>query len=147
MTLSIRTATAADHAAWLRLWQEYLDFYQVSLSEAVTAATWTRILDPASVMAMRLAFSNGAVVGFAVHLHHPSSWVAGMDCYLEDLFVAPSARGQGVGRALIEDLTLLARQNGWHRLYWHTDQDNTAARRLYDSIVPADGHIRYRVRL
>lgn len=69
----------------------------------------------------------------------------GEDCYLEDMFVAPDARGRGIARALIDDLAALARAKGWRRLYWHADQANAPARRLYDSYVQADGHIRYRM--
>jgi GNAT superfamily N-acetyltransferase len=87
------------------------------------------------------------MLGFALHHHHASTWVMGDDCYLEDLFVAPVARGQGIGRALIEDVKALAWAKGWHRLYWHTDEGNTTARKLYDSFAPSDGHIRYRLKL
>ena len=142
----IRDAGRADRAAWDRLWQGFLDYYETALDPAITAHTWARLMDPASPMKMRLAEKDG-VVGFAIHQHHPSTWVMGDDCYLEDLFVDPAARGQGVGRALITDLQALARTQGWHRLYWHTNTGNTAARRLYDSFVPADGHIRYRMAL
>ena len=69
------------------------------------------------------------------------------DCYLEDLFVAEAARGHGLGRALIDDLVSLARSRGWSRVYWHTNEDNTRARALYDQYVASDGHIRYRMRL
>ena len=147
MTHTIRDAKAADKVAWLGLWQAYLDFYQTTLPQGVTDQTWTRLLDPASTMKMRLAEADGATVGFAIHQHHPSSWVMGEDCYLEDLFVQSQVRGQGVGRALIEDLKTLARARGWHRLYWHTNEGNTAARRLYDSFTASDGHIRYRLKL
>lgn len=142
--MTCRDAAPADHAAWLTLWQGFLQFYQTDLDPAITAHTWDRLMDPASPMKMRLAEASGRVVGFAIHQHHPSTWVMGDDCYLEDLFVDPDARGLGIGRALITDLQHLAKSRGWHRLYWHTNHDNLAARRLYDSIGPADGHIRYR---
>ena len=119
----------------------------VALAPQVTDATWTRLMDPASPMQARLAVVDGAPMGFAIHLHHPSTWVAGDDCYLEDLFVTDAARGHGLGRALIDDLAVIARARGWHRLYWHTDAGNTRARALYDSYVQSDGHIRYRLRL
>ena len=145
--LDIRAVQAADEAAWRGLWDGFLGFYAVTLDPAVTDHTWARILDPGHRMACRLAFADGTALGFAIHHHHCSSWVMGDDMYLEDLFVAPDARGQGVGRALIEDLIALGRAKGWHRLYWNTDRNNAAARRLYDSLAQDDEHIRYRLTL
>ena len=147
MNMSIRSAAPQDEAAWRCLWQDYLAFYAVPLSPEVTAATWARIIDPAHKMSCRLAFEGTDLLGFAIHHAHCSTWVPADDVYLEDLFVAPEARGKGVGRALIEDLVALGRAQGWHRLYWHTDRDNTTARRLYDSFCQEDGHIRYRLTL
>ena len=147
MTLTIRDATPADEAAWRGLWAGFLDFYEEKLPPAVTDRTWARLMDPASPLKARLGVLNGRVAGFAIHQHHPSTWVMDEDCYLEDLFVDPAARGHGLGAALIEDLMALARSRGWHRLYWHTDHDNEQARRLYDRFVKTDGAIRYRLTL
>lgn len=143
----LRDAEPGDRAAWGELWAQYLAYYKVDLPPAVTDHTWARLMDAAHPMQARLAVDGARVLGFAIHHHHASSWVMGEDCYLEDLFVHPEARGQGIGRALIEDLQALARARGWHRLYWHTDAGNTTARRLYDSFIPSDGHIRYRLAL
>ena len=143
----LRNAEPGDRAAWHRLWQGFLDYCDTTLPPAVTDSTWSRLMDPASPLKMRLAVVDGTPLGFAIHQHHPSTWVMGDDCYLEDLFVDPAARGQGLGRALINDLMALARARGWHRLYWNTDATNATARKLYDSFVENDGHIRYRVTL
>jgi GNAT superfamily N-acetyltransferase len=78
-------------------------------------------------------------------LTHEGTWVRAPDCYLEDLFVDASARGKGVGRALLDDLVALCKARGWTRLYWHTEETNATARKLYDSYVESDGHIRYRI--
>ena len=142
----IRDAGPGDEAAWRGLWAQYLAFYQEELSLGITDFTWARLMDPKSSLKARLAV-EGVAVGFAIHQHHPSTWVLGDDCYLEDLFVSETARGLGAGRALIRDLQDLAEARGWQRLYWHTDQDNARARKLYDSIVLSDGHVRYRVAL
>ena len=147
MTFVIRDAEPRDEAGWRVLWQQYLDFYEVSLSPEVTAATWARLIDPESPVKARLAFDGGKMVGFAIHLHHPSTWVIGDDCYLEDLYLAPEARGKKIGKRLLNDLIKLARAKGWQRLYWHTDEENAVARRLYDRFVKADGHVRYRMKL
>jgi GNAT superfamily N-acetyltransferase len=111
----------------------------------VTAQTWARILDPASGVFGRLAENNGAVVGFTVSVLHPTTWTLEPACYLEDLFVAKGTRGLGVGRALIDDLLKLAREQRWARLYWHTSVGNETARRLYDRYTQADDFVRYRL--
>ncbi len=143
----IRDATAADEAAWRRLWDQYLAFYKVELADDVTAHTWARILDPSSRVALRVAEVEGTLAGFAIHHFHDSTWVKTPDCYLEDLFLDATYRGQGIGRALIDDLIAIARAKGWSRLYWHTDRDNDTARKLYHTYAPEDGHVRYRLRL
>lgn len=143
----IRDAGPGDEAAFRALWDAYLAFYKVDLAPDVTTATWVRLMDPASPVKARLAEVDSAVLGFAIHLRHPSTWVATEDCYLEDLYVAEAARGKGLGRALIDDLVALARAKGCARLYWHTDEKNARARALYDQYVPSDGHVRYRLKL
>lgn len=147
MTMDIRDARASDEAEWRRLWQGYLAFYEVDVAPEVTDKTWRRILDPASPLSMRVAGREGRLAGFAIHMPHPSTWVAEDDCYLEDLYVDEAARGAGVRRALLDDLVILAHRKGWCRLYWHTDEKNERARKLYDSYVEADGHVRYRMTL
>ena len=142
----IRAAVASDRSEWLTLWQGFLAHYKTTLDPAITDHTWDRLMDPTSPLKMRV-FDDRGLKGFAIHQHHASTWVSGDDCYLEDLFVTPQARGQGIARALIDDLMNLARSRGWQRIYWMTDEANTTARRLYDSIIPADGHIRYRMTL
>ncbi|WP_135448737.1 MULTISPECIES: GNAT family N-acetyltransferase [Tabrizicola] len=147
MSVEIRDATPADEAAFLRLWQGFTEGYNLTLPEGVTAFTWTRLMDPDSPLKARLACLDGIPQGFAIHQHHPSTWVMGDDGYLEDLYVAPEARGRGLGRALIEDLIAIGRARGWRRLYWLTEIGNTTARRLYDQFCENDGHIRYRMTL
>ena len=147
MALEIRTASPADQTAWADLWALYLDFYNVALDPDLTAHTWARIIAPDHRMTCRIAYDGDRAVGFAIHHYHCSTWVMGDDVYLEDLFVTPDARGRGVGRGLIDDLIAIGRQNGWHRLYWNTNTDNAAARRLYDKVASHDDHIRYRLTL
>ena len=143
----IRDAAPDDETAWRRLWAGFLDYYEVSLAPEVITFTWTRLMDETCPLKARLACQGDVALGFAIHQHHPSTWVAGDDCYLEDLFVTPDARGKGIARTLIEDLIVLSRARGWRRLYWNTDAGNRRARALYDSFVETDGHGRYRLTL
>jgi GNAT superfamily N-acetyltransferase len=105
------------------------------------------ILSPERPLQARFALLDGAVCGFALHHAHISTWALAEDCYLEDLFVAAEARGEGIGRALIDDLIGICHARGYSRLYWHTDEGNTRARALYDSYTPTDGHVRYRIKI
>jgi GNAT superfamily N-acetyltransferase len=89
---------------------------------------------------------EGRVVGFAHCVVHENTWETQPVCYLEDLFVAPQARGQGVATALIEWLRNAMRAEGWARLYWMTAADNAQARRVYDRFAQADGFVRYVVK-
>lgn len=147
MTLSLHDAEPKDEADFRTLWQGFATEYGITLPEETTAATWARIIDPDHRMSCRLAVLQGQTAGFALYHHHCSSWVPGDDLYLEDLYVAPHARGRGVGRALIADLVRIGKDNGWHRMYWNTEIDNAVARKLYDSFCADDGHIRYRMAL
>ncbi|OAH38126.1 GNAT family N-acetyltransferase [Methylorubrum populi] len=141
----MRDPAADDEADWRRLWAGYLAFYGEDLPEAVTAATWQRILDPASPVFARFAARDGTLVGMTVNVLHEGTWTVAPVCYLEDLFVAPEARGAGIGRALIADLVDLGTMRGWSRLYWHTKLGNAEARRLYERFVAADDFCRYRL--
>lgn len=63
--------------------------------------------------------------------------------FLDDLFVPPAHRGQGVGRQLIEAVAAIARQRGWPVLRWITAQDNAAARSLYDQLAQTTAWVTY----
>lgn len=145
--VEVRDATPSDESDFRRLWQGFCDGYGLTLAPEVTDFTWTRLMDPANPLTARLAIVEGRAQGFAIHQHHPSTWVLGDDGYLEDLYVDPAARGHGLGRALIEDLIAIGRARGWRRLYWLTEIGNATARRLYDQFCENDGHIRYRMTL
>jgi GNAT superfamily N-acetyltransferase len=144
--LQIREAQQQDEAGWRNLWAGYLAFYEVVVSEEVTARTWARILDPASSIFGIVAVLDGRLAGFVAYVIHEATWNIQPVCYLEDLFVAPEFRGEGIGRAIICDLFERAAVAGWSQLYWHTDQHNPA-RKLYDEFALADASVRYRVNI
>lgn len=142
----IRAALPSDETAWRQLWRGYCEFYGASLPEEVTRRTWARILDPDSAVMCVVAEVEGRVYGFANCVVHENTWETQPVCYLEDLYVADSARGRGIGKALLEWLRNAMRAEGWARLYWMTREDNAQARRLYDRFTQADGFVRYVVK-
>ncbi|TLG78967.1 GNAT family N-acetyltransferase [Methylocystis sp. B8] len=146
MTL-VREFRETDVEDWRRLWDGYNDFYETAVPDEVTEYTLRRLLDPKSALIGRIAEKDGRVAGFSISVLHDSTWTLSQTCYLEDLFVDPTLRGAGVGRALIQDLIDLGRMRGWSQLYWLTRANNERARRLYDSFVEADAFVRYRLTL
>jgi GNAT superfamily N-acetyltransferase len=140
----IRDVAPSDRDAWFRLWAGYNAFYETEVAAAVSERTWQRMLDANVPLFGRVAEVEGRVAGFSLCVLHEGTWVDAPVCYLEDLFVDPALRGQGLGRRLIEDLVALARTRGWSRLYWHTRADNPA-RKLYDEFTTADDFVRYRL--
>jgi GNAT superfamily N-acetyltransferase len=143
----VRPAQASDKERWLVLWQGYLDFYKTVLAPEQTVRTWNRILDPEFNMKCAIAELDGVVVGFTTYNLQNSTWSPNGHCYLEDLFVDPTVRGAGAGRALIEYVKAFAVENSCSRLYWNTDEDNSTARKLYDTFVLESGKRQYRVPL
>lgn len=142
--MNIREAAPTDRAAWERLWQGYLAFYESDLPQAVTDTTWSRFHDPAEPMMCLVAEdADGVLLGFTHIVFHRGTWAIGEFCYLEDLFVAPNARKRGVARALIEAVYALADQCDAERVYWLTHETNTTARALYDQVARHRGFIQY----
>jgi GNAT superfamily N-acetyltransferase len=140
----IRRVDADERAAWEPLWKGYQTFYEVALTDEVTATTWARLHDPAEPMFLIGAYVDGRLAGIAHYLFHRSCWTVADYCYLQDLFVAREARNLGLGRALIEAVEKAARAAGASRLYWLTQESNAAARGLYDRVAERSGFIQYR---
>jgi GNAT superfamily N-acetyltransferase len=65
-----------------------------------------------------VAEHEGAVVGFALWFLNYSTWLGRHGIYLEDLYVRPDMRGQGLGRQLLAELAALCVQRGYGRLEW-----------------------------
>jgi GNAT superfamily N-acetyltransferase len=142
--VAIRGAAAADVDAWLPLWRGYQAFYRTAIDDATTRITWQRLLDPAEPMHCALAEVGGTVAGLVHYIEHRSCWTTGNYMYLQDLFVDPAVRGQGVGRRLIEHVYAEARARGCARVWWLTHETNTDAMLLYDRIADRSGFVQYR---
>jgi len=72
--------------------------------------------------------------GLALMRFRPALWKEALDCYLEELYVVPDRRGQGIGRALMNAAMDLARERGAADMHLGTGEDDVAARALYESL-------------
>ena len=151
MSPIIRPVTRADYHPWLPLWQGYNAFYgrhgATALAEEITRTTWARFFDGYEPVHALVAESDGKLVGLTHYLFHRSTIMLGPICYLQDLFTDPALRGKGIGKLLIEAVYEKARAAGSTRVYWHTQDTNTTARRLYDHVATHSGIAVYRKEL
>jgi ribosomal protein S18 acetylase RimI-like enzyme len=78
-------------------------------------------------------FAGDGPDGFAELRFRPSLYTGALDAYLEELYVVPEGRGQGLGRALLEAAMEHARERGAARIDLNTSDADVAARSLYES--------------
>jgi GNAT superfamily N-acetyltransferase len=143
--LSIRPVVPADFAEWLPLWAGYNRFYgREALPEEITRSTWSRFFDPQEPVHAVVAERNRRLFGLAHYLFHRSTILIEPTCYLQDLFTAEQARGQGIGRALIASVYQQAKLGGATRVYWQTHESNLTAMKLYDKVAERSGFVVYR---
>ena len=71
--------------------------------------------------------------GFAELRFRKSVWTAKLDAYLEELYVVPALRGEGIGRAILREAMDVARAEGASHMDLGTSEDDEAARALYES--------------
>jgi ribosomal protein S18 acetylase RimI-like enzyme len=140
----IRPIGENEREAWNPLWTGYLAFYESALRPEISDLTWDRFHDPDEQIFALGGYVDGELMAIAHYLFHRSTWAPHRYCYLEDLFVAPAARGRGLGRALIEAVYEKARVANASRVYWLTQSNNTQARILYDKVADNLGFIQYR---
>jgi GNAT superfamily N-acetyltransferase len=137
--VSVRSARAEDLSAVLPLMRAYCEFYETTPEQAPDAGLEEMcralVATPDSEGLLLVAEDDeGTVVGFAACGWKWSSLRAARVVVLEDLFVAPDARGGGHGRALILACADRARENGAAAIEWLTALDNERAQAVYDSV-------------
>lgn len=137
----IRPLQAGDRRSWEQLARGYKAFCQSPATPEEYEAAWRRLLQAEGIHGIGL-WQRGELIGIAHYLFHPSTWATAV-CYLQDMFVLPTHRGNGAGRALIEAVRDHAQDRGAARFYWLTQESNAVARGLYDQLARFSGFIRY----
>lgn len=147
----VRPIAPYDYDQWRPLWDGYNAFYgrsgATALPEAITRTTWARFFDGNEPVHALVAELDGRIAGIAHYLFHRSMIAIEPVCYMQDLFTASEARGQGVGRKLTEAVCERATAAGSRRVYWHTHETNATAMRLYDTLAEKSGFVVYRVNM
>jgi GNAT superfamily N-acetyltransferase len=141
--LTVRPVAPNDLAPWEALWEGYNTFYERTVPPEITRVTWSRFFDASEPVHALVAEKDGRLVGLVHYLFHRSTSLVGPTCYLQDLFTTKEARGQGVGRALIEAVYERAKAAGSPLVYWQTHETNVTAMALYDKVAERSGFLVY----
>ena len=132
MATEIRSATSADVKQILKFIQALATYEREP--EAVTATEADLLRDgfgPNPFYFCLIADEDQKPAGFALYFFNYSTWLGKPGIYLEDLFVLPEFRGQGIGKALLQRVAAIAEENGCLRLQWEVLDWNTPAIEFY----------------
>ncbi len=132
MNTVIRRATAGDAAQILEFIRALAAFERAP--DAVTATEEGLIRDgfgPNPFFRCLIADYDGQPAGFALFFFNYSTWVGRPGIYVEDLFVLPQFRRQGIGSELLRQVAAIAIENGCERMQWEVLDWNTPAIDFY----------------
>lgn len=137
-----------ERAVWEDLYKQYADFYHVDLATGTADAVWGWIHDSNESFWCDLVFNEAdEAVGFTQYQLMHRSLGGSKVCYLSDLFVLPTQRKSGYGKALIDHVIANAKQHGIVNVRWLTQDSNTTAKSLYDQYVKQSDFVLYSVPL
>ena len=135
MSIDIVPATEADVPLILRLISALGEYERLSHQVVATEAALRETLfgeKPAAEVV--IAYVDDVPAGFALWFHNYSTFLAKRGLYLEDLFVLPEWRGQGIGRRLLSHLARVAVERGCGRMEWSVLDWNESAIGFYRNL-------------
>ncbi len=135
MTLSIHRARPEESALIFSLLCELAEYEKLTHEVVATEAGIAEALfGNRPILFCEIAEWNGEPAGFAVWFFNFSTFAGRPGIYLEDLFVRPVFRGNGIGKALLAYLARLCVENDWSRLQWSVLDWNTPSIEFYKSL-------------
>lgn len=132
MTTTIRPLEPADIPRLFALIRELADYERLPMH--IDADGFARGLSASPWVGAALAVDGDEVVGYALWYPTFSTFRGQSRLFLEDLYVTPSARGRGFGRALLAHVASVAVQQGCEVLHWQVLAWNELAIRFYRAL-------------
>ena len=148
MNYSIRPAVRADAPTIYHFVCELAEFEKaLDKVETTEEGLAEAIFGDGSVTEGLIAEIDGKPAGFAIYYFTFSTWQGRNGIYLEDLYVSPDFRGQGLGKVLMRSVADVAVSRNCGRMEWSVLDWNIGAIRVYDSVggIPQSEWIRYRL--
>ena len=121
---------------WQDLYSQYSTFYQRELTDDVADTVWGWLNDSGHVLEGRLVVDGEGKTRGLMHFRAMPRPLHGKEVgFLDDLFVSPGARGQGLFELMLQHLGAIGTQRGWSVIRWLTADDNYRARAAYDRLA------------
>ncbi|GIV60077.1 GNAT family N-acetyltransferase [Rhodocaloribacter litoris] len=133
----LRPATPDDAGTLVDLIRGLAEYERLSHEARPDAGALRRQLAPEATPPLEAFIAEdeeGRALGFALYFYHYSTFLTAWGLYLEDLYVVPEARGQGIGFALLKRLAEVAVERGCPRLEWSVLDWNETAIRFYEKL-------------
>jgi len=132
MSVAVRDARPEDAALIVRLITELATYEKLAHEvEAGEADIRRELFGPRPRVFCQIAEADGEPAGFALWYYTFSTFQGRHGIWLEDLFVVPARRGQGIGKALLADLARRCGREGLGRLEWAVLDWNTPSIDFY----------------
>jgi len=134
-TYTIRPATVADLDTIFQLLQLKAEFDGCPSSVRATIAQLQQdLFGNPSLVSILLAAVDGEAIGFASYHSIYSTFLAKPGIWLDDLYLKPNFRGQGIGRALMQQLKHIAQAQGCARVDWTVAATNLNGIKFYEAM-------------
>ncbi|MDX2065824.1 MAG: GNAT family N-acetyltransferase [Fimbriimonadaceae bacterium] len=129
--MTLRSAEPTDLP---RVWELILELAEYErLRPQVTGSLALLRAHFGTAFQLEVAERSGEIVGYALWFTNFSTFRTRPGLYLEDLYVSPVARGQGIGKALLQRLIGIASERGYGRVEWSVLDWNQPAIDFYRS--------------
>lgn len=147
MPIQVRPIEHGEFFPWHAVYTGYGEFYEKPLHDEKAVLVWSWIIDDANELECLVALEGSGDETQIVGLAHFREFARPLDgtrgIYLDDLFVLPEKRKQGIATALIEGVAAVGRSRKASVLRWITAKDNETARALYDQVAEKTKWVTY----
>jgi len=130
----IREIRLNDKKEWEAMYRGYAGFYKVEMNDKILKTVWEWIHDKKHDVFGLAYEQNNKIIGIAHYRKMPCPIRGKYIGFLDDLYVDPKHRRNGIGEKIIKELNTISSRNNWNLVRWITRDDNISAKSLYEKL-------------
>jgi len=123
-----------DKEEWEILYRGYANFYKVEMNDKILKTVWGWIHNNNHEVSGLVYEQSNKIIAIAHYRKMPSPLRGKYIGFVDDLFVDPKHRRNGVGEKIIKEIKAISKKNDWNLVRWITRDDNTTAKSLYEKL-------------